>query len=168
MTEIVEDTPTTGQKFAAEVLGTFVLVFFGVGAAVMSGGDYVATGLSFGLTVVVMAYAVGRVSGGHFNPAVTVGAALGGRLPWSATPIYVGAQLVGALLAGAVLFGLLHGRRYTFQWTPFLALPYFTEGVVRAWAEPPPVRILAAVEIALSVALFCCTVFGARALPKPA
>ncbi len=109
MTEIVEDTPTTGQKFSAEVLGTFVLVFFGVGAAVMSGGDYVATGLSFGLTVVVMAYAVGRVSGGHFNPAVTVGAALGGRLPWSATPIYIGAQLLGALLAGAVLFGLLHG-----------------------------------------------------------
>ncbi len=109
MTEIAEDTPTTGQKFSAEVLGTFVLVFFGVGAAVMSGGDYVATGLSFGLTVVVMAYAVGRVSGGHFNPAITVGAALGGRLPWSATPIYIGAQLLGALLAGLLLFGLLHG-----------------------------------------------------------
>jgi aquaporin Z len=109
MSEIAEDTPTTGHKFAAEVLGTFVLVFFGVGAAVMSGGDYVATGLAFGLTVVVMAYAVGRVSGGHFNPAVTVGAALGGRLPWSATPFYVGAQLLGALLAGAALFALLHG-----------------------------------------------------------
>ena len=110
MTEIVvEDTPTTGQKFTAELLGTFVLVFFGVGAAVMSGGDYVATGLTFGLTVVVMAYAVGRISGGHFNPAVTVGAALGGRLPWSATPVYVGAQLLGALLAGASLFVLLHG-----------------------------------------------------------
>jgi aquaporin Z len=110
MTEIVvEDTPTTGQKFTAEMLGTFVLVFFGVGAAVMSGGDYVATGLTFGLTVVVMSYAVGRISGGHFNPAVTVGAALGGRLPWSATPVYVGAQLLGALLAGASLFVLLHG-----------------------------------------------------------
>jgi aquaporin Z len=110
MTEIVvEDTPTTGQKFTAELLGTFVLVFFGVGAAVMSGGDYVATGLTFGLTVVVMSYAVGRISGGHFNPAVTVGAALGGRLPWSATPVYVGAQLLGALLAGASLFVLLHG-----------------------------------------------------------
>ena len=89
----IDDTPTTGQKFAAEVLGTFVLVFFGVGAAVMSGGDYVATGLTFGLTVVVMAYAVGRVSGGHFNPAVTLGAVLGGRLPWSAVPLYIGAQL---------------------------------------------------------------------------
>ncbi|WP_082624203.1 MIP/aquaporin family protein [Nocardioides sp. Soil805] len=109
MTEIVEDTPTTGQKFAAEMLGTFVLVFFGVGAALMSGGDYLTTGLTFGLTVVVMAYAVGRVSGGHFNPAITVGAAFGGRLPWSATPIYVGAQLLGGLIAGALLFALMHG-----------------------------------------------------------
>jgi aquaporin Z len=105
----IDDIPTTGQKFAAELLGSFVLVFFGAGAAVISGGDYVATALAFGLTVVVMAYAVGRISGGHFNPAVTLGAALGGRLPWSAAPIYVGAQLVGALLAGAALFGLLHG-----------------------------------------------------------
>jgi aquaporin Z len=75
----------------------------------MSGGDYLTTGLTFGLTVVVMAYAVGRVSGGHFNPAITVGAAFGGRLPWSATPIYVGAQLLGGLVAGALLFALMHG-----------------------------------------------------------
>jgi uncharacterized membrane protein len=68
----------------------------------------------------------------------------------------------------APLRGLLHGRRYTFQWTSFLALPYFTEGVVRAWAEPPPVRTLAALETALAVALFCCAVLGARALAKPA
>lgn len=105
----IDDTPTTGQKFAAEVLGTFVLVFFGVGAALMSGGDYITTGLSFGLAVVVMAYAVGRISGGHFNPAVTLGAVLGGRLPWSSVPVYVGAQLVGGLVAGAALFGLMHG-----------------------------------------------------------
>jgi len=104
-----DDTPTTGQQFAAEVLGTFVLVFFGVGAALMSGGDYITTGLSFGLAVVVMAYAVGRISGGHFNPAVTLGAVLGGRLPWSSVPVYVGAQLVGGLVAGAALFGLMHG-----------------------------------------------------------
>jgi MIP family channel proteins len=109
MSDIVEDTPTTGQKFTAEALGTFVLVFFGCGAAVYSGGDLVATALTFGLTVVVMAYAVGRISGGHFNPAVTLGAVLGGRLPWNQVGIYMAAQLLGALLAGAVLFGLGHG-----------------------------------------------------------
>lgn len=68
----------------------------------------------------------------------------------------------------APLRGLLHARRYTFQWTSFLALPYFTEGVVRAWAEAPPVRALAGTEIALSVALFWCAVLGARALARPA
>jgi aquaporin Z len=105
----MDDTPTTGQKVAAEVIGTFVLVFFGCGAALMSGGDYLTTGLTFGLTVVVMAYAVGRVSGGHFNPAVTLGAAVGGRLPWRLTPVYIGSQLLGAVLAGAMLFILMHG-----------------------------------------------------------
>ncbi|RYB93193.1 MIP family channel protein [Nocardioides oleivorans] len=109
MSDIVEDTPTTGQKFTAELLGTFVLVFFGCGAAIYSGGNIVSTGLTFGLTVVVMAYAVGRISGGHFNPAVTLGAVLGGRLPWNKVGIYFAAQLVGGLLAGAVLFGLGHG-----------------------------------------------------------
>jgi aquaporin Z len=103
------DTPTTGQKFTAETLGTFVLVFFGCGAAMRSGGDYVATGLTFGLTVVVMAYAVGRISGGHFNPAVTLGAVLGGRLPWNQVGVYMAAQLLGGLLAGAVLLGLNYG-----------------------------------------------------------
>lgn len=109
MSDTVEDTPTTGQKFTAETLGTFVLVFFGCGAAIYSGGDLVATGLTFGLTVVVMAYAVGRISGGHFNPAVTLGAVLGGRLPWNRAGIYMAAQLLGGLLAGAALFGIGHG-----------------------------------------------------------
>ena len=90
-----------GRSSPPRLLGTFVLVFFGCGAAVFSGGDFVATGLTFGLTVVVMAYAVGRISGGHFNPAVTLGAVLGGRLPWSQVGIYMGAQLLGGLLGGA-------------------------------------------------------------------
>ena len=105
----MSETPTTLHKLAAEVVGTFVLVFFGCGAALMSGGDYVATGLTFGLTVVVMAYAVGRVSGGHFNPAVTIGAAVGGRLPWREVGLYVGSQLVGAVAAGLSLWILMHG-----------------------------------------------------------
>ena len=114
-TRPVFQQPTTGQKVAAETLGTFVLVFIGCGAAVMSGltagqqSGYVTTGLAFGLTVVVMAYAVGRISGGHFNPAVTLGAAIAGRLHWNQVPVYVVAQLVGGLLAGAALLGILHG-----------------------------------------------------------
>ncbi len=103
------DTPTAVHKIAGEVLGTFVLVFFGCGAALISGGDYVATALAFGLTVVVMAYAVGRITGGHFNPAVTLGAALGGRLPWREVVLYVGSQLVGAVSAGVCLWVLMHG-----------------------------------------------------------
>ncbi len=109
MSDIVQDTPTTGQKFTAELLGTFVLVFFGCGAAIYNGGNVVAIALTFGLTVVVMAYAVGRVSGGHFNPAVTLGAVLGGRLPWNQAGLYMAAQLVGGLLAGTALFGISHG-----------------------------------------------------------
>ena len=103
------DTSTTSQTVAAEVLGTFVLVFFGCGAALISGGNYVATALAFGLTVLVMAYAVGRISGAHFNPAISVGAALGGRMSWTQVPTYLGAQLGGAVLAGAVLYVLMHG-----------------------------------------------------------
>lgn len=107
--------PTTGHKIAAEVLGTFVLVFFGVGAAVMSGAanpgaapsNYIVTGLAFGLTVLVMASAVGRISGGHFNPAVTLGAAVAGRLQWSAVPLYWISQIVGGVLAGAALYVIL-------------------------------------------------------------
>jgi aquaporin Z len=104
----VTETPTTGQKVAAEVIGTFVLVFFGCSTAILS-NDYAAIALAFGLTVLAGAYAFGRVSGAHFNPAVTVGAAIGGRMAWRQTPIYIASQLVGALLAGLTLFLLVHG-----------------------------------------------------------
>jgi aquaporin Z len=113
----VNDTPTS-QQVAAEVLGTFVLVLFGCGSvtyASAAGADagFLATtttvGLAFGLAVTVMVYAVGRISGGHFNPAVTLGAAVGRRLPWGLVPVYVAAQLVGAILGALMLFALLHG-----------------------------------------------------------
>src|SRR5688572_18510172 len=99
-----------GQKIGAEAFGTFVLVFFGAGTAVVS-QDYVATALAFGLAILVMVYAVGHISGGHFNPAVSVGAALSGRIPWSQAAFYAGAQLVGALLGGLMLFLLLQGDK---------------------------------------------------------
>ena len=108
------DTSTTAQKVAAEVLGTFVLVLFGCGSVTFASQglgtfDFTAVGLTFGIAVMVMAYAVGRVSGAHFNPAVSVGAAMGGRMSWRQVPVYVGAQLAGAIAAGLVLFAVLHG-----------------------------------------------------------
>jgi aquaporin Z len=107
------ETPTNAQKIAAEVIGTFVLVFFGCGTAIMTSVrgefDYTGTALAFGLTVLAGAYAFGRVSGAHFNPAVTVGAALGGRIAWRQTPLYFGSQLAGGVLAGLMLFILVNG-----------------------------------------------------------
>lgn len=98
---------TTVQKLGAEAIGTFVLVLLGCGAAVTSGANIVATGWTFGLVVLVMAFVFGRVSGGHFNPAVTVGAAAGGRFAWKDVPAYVGAQVGGAVGGALVLFILL-------------------------------------------------------------
>jgi aquaporin Z len=113
---MAESKDLTGlqQKLAAEVLGTFVLVLFGCGSIVYAGeaGATVTVttiGLTFGVAVMVMAYAFGRVSGGHFNPAVSVGAALSGRLPWRQVAFYVLAQLAGAFFGALVLFLLLHG-----------------------------------------------------------
>jgi len=109
------EPPALSRKLAAEVLGTFVLVFLGCGAAMASGAasgnapDLVGTALAFGLAVLVMAYAVGHISGGHFNPAVSVGAAVAGRIAWVDVLYYVIAQLVGAVLAALVLFGVFKG-----------------------------------------------------------
>ncbi len=107
-------SPTQRQQLAAEVVGTFVLVFFGCGSIVYANeADATITvttvGLTFGLAVLVMVYAFGRVSGGHFNPAVSVGAAVGGRMAWAQAGFYVLAQLAGAVLGALTLFLLLHG-----------------------------------------------------------
>src|SRR3569833_20879 len=103
---------TTAQKLVAEFLGTFVLVFFGVGTALMWDGDPLITALAFGLSMMVMVYAIGRVSGGHFNPAVSVCLAMGGRIPWREVPTYAAAQGGGGIVAACVLFGLKQGGPY--------------------------------------------------------
>jgi len=101
-----ETAPTLGQKLSAEALGTFVLVFFGCGTALASGGDYVATALAFGLTVLTMAYAVGHISGGHFNPAVSLGAAVSGRMGWKDAGIYAAVQVGAGVAAGLTLLAV--------------------------------------------------------------
>lgn len=103
------------KKYLAEVFGTFWLVFGGCGAAVFASGvpetgiGLMGVALAFGLTVLTMVYAVGHISGGHFNPAVTFGLAAGGRHSWKEVGPYVVAQLVGAILAAAVLWIILSG-----------------------------------------------------------
>ena len=96
-----------GQKIGAEALGTFILVFFGVGTAIVSGGDYVATGLAFGLIILVLVYAVGHISGCHINPAVTVALAATGKFAWKDVPGYVAAQVVGATAGALAIVGTL-------------------------------------------------------------
>jgi aquaporin Z len=99
------------RKIAAEVVGTFVLVLGGCGSAVLAGQAIGAHGvaLAFGLTVLVMAFAVGPISGAHFNPAVTVGLVIGKRFEAKDAPYYIVAQVVGAIIAAAVLYVIASG-----------------------------------------------------------
>ncbi|WP_417619646.1 aquaporin Z [Parasphingorhabdus sp.] len=107
---------TTLQKSLAEFLGTFWLVFGGCGSAVISaafpevGIGLLGVSLAFGLTVVTMAYAIGHISGCHLNPAVTIGLWMGGRFPAKEIPIYIIAQVVGAIAAAAALFWIASGN----------------------------------------------------------
>lgn len=95
------------KKVVAEVLGTFVLVLIGTGTAVLSGGNMLITAFAFGLAVVMMAYAVGGYSGGHFNPAVTLAMFIKKKLSGMELVTYMVSQVVGALLATLFLFVML-------------------------------------------------------------
>jgi aquaporin Z len=106
------------RALVAELLGTFFLVFAGTGAIVVDevrGGavSHVGVALTFGLVVLALIYALGEVSGAHFNPAVTVGFWLAGRFPARRVPPYVASQCVGALLASALLWLLFLGDATT-------------------------------------------------------
>src|SRR3954447_13434535 len=100
------------QRLAAELFGTFWLVLGGCGTAVLAGSIVKNEGvaLAFGLTVVTMAYAVGHISGGHFNPAITIGLAAGRRFEWKDVPAYVVTQVVAAIAAASVLLAVANGR----------------------------------------------------------
>ncbi|MFM9378495.1 aquaporin Z [Gordonia sp. VNK21] len=111
-------------RYLAELFGTFWLVFGGCGSAVFAakvltddgatpiqmGIGFAGVALAFGLTVLTMVYAVGHISGGHFNPAVSLGAAVAGRIAWKDVPGYWISQVVGGLLAGGAIYLIASGK----------------------------------------------------------
>lgn len=109
------------RKLFAESFGTFWLVFGGCGSAVLAaafpelGIGFAGVSLAFGLTVLTMAYAVGGISGGHFNPAVSLGLALANRFGWKELVPYWIAQTIGAMVAGWALYAVASGAP---DWSP--------------------------------------------------
>ncbi len=107
---------STAQKCLAEFLGTFALLLFGGGSAVASldVGDPLArvvlVSLAFGFVLLGAAYALGEISGGHFNPAVTFGMAVSGRTPWKDVVPYLVSQIIGGFVGIAVIVGVVHGN----------------------------------------------------------
>ena len=104
------------KRYGAEFFGTFWLVLGGCGSAVLAaafpelGIGFAGVALAFGLTVLTMAYSEGHISGGHFNPAVSIGLWAGGRFPASQLLPYIVAQVLGAIAAGAVLYVVASGN----------------------------------------------------------
>ncbi len=116
-----------GAQCLAEAVGTFMLVFFGVGAvhaAVISGAQsgLWQVAIVWGVCIMLAIYAVGGISGAHINPAITLAFAVWGRFPWSRVGPYLVAQLFGAMLAASVLFVL---------WQPWIAEREQIKGVTR-------------------------------------
>ena len=103
------------KKYTAEAIGTFWLTFAGCGSAVIAaafpqvGIGLLGVSFAFGLSVVTMAYAIGHISGCHLNPAVTVGLAAGGRFPGGQVVPYIIAQVIGAIVASALLYMIASG-----------------------------------------------------------
>ena len=96
------------KKYIAEFLGTLVLVLFGTGIAVVSGGDLVATSLAFGLAIVAEAYVIGNISGCHVNPAVSLALLINKKISVKDFIWYVVSQILGAIAGTAILYLILH------------------------------------------------------------
>lgn len=107
---------TMSKRLSAEAFGTFWLVFGGCGSALLAAGvpdvgiGYMGVSLAFGLSVMTMAYAVGGISGGHFNPAVSIGLAVAGKFDWKEVGPYLLVQLAGGIAAALTLYLIVSGQ----------------------------------------------------------
>jgi aquaporin Z len=113
-----------GKELGAEFIGTFTLVTAVCGAALFSApsAGLVAVAFAVGLSVLAMAYAVGPISGGHFNPAVTCGLVAAGRCAAGKAVPYIVAQVIGGVAAAAVFYVILQGAPAAGKWNTFLAI----------------------------------------------
>ena len=155
------------KKLTAEFIGTFWLVFGGCGSAVLAAGfpelgiGFVGVSLAFGLTVMTMAYAVGPISGGHFNPAVSLGLAIGGRFGWGEMIPYWIAQVLGSFTAAGALYVIASGV------ADFSAGGFASNGYGEL--SPGGYSVLAAlVAEVLLTAMFLIVILGATSPKAPA
>lgn len=153
----------------AEFFGTFWLVFGGCGAAVFSatfpdvGIGFLGVALAFGLTVLTMAYAVGGLSGAHFNPAVTIGLWAGGRFPMRDVPVYIVAQVLGGIAAAYALYAIAVGAPDYALAVNGLATNGFGEGSPGGYS-----MVAAFMAEALLTFFFLMVIMGATAPKAPA
>ncbi len=156
------------KKMMAEFFGTYWLVFGGCGSAILAAGvadvgiGWLGVSLAFGLTVLTMAFAVGHISGGHFNPAVTLGLVVGGRHPAGELLQYWAAQVLGAIAAAATLYAVFSGTA-DFQGVGGFASNGFGD------ASPEKYGMMSAlvIEIVLT-AFFLIIILGATSSGAPA
>jgi aquaporin Z len=149
---------TVVQRVAAELLGTLFLVLVGCGAFVAasltdSGVDFLAIALAFGLALAVATHAFGRVSGGHFNPAVSVAAAMSGRLSWAHAGIYAGAQVVGAVVGAGLVWVSTKAIPELARPDDFLGQNFFGDGGFAWWGALLVELVLTAVLVTIYLAV---------------
>jgi aquaporin Z len=136
-------TPSLGKRSLAEFIGTFWLVFAGIGSAMLSAGvakvgiGWLGVAFAVGLTVLTMAYAIGHISGCHLNPAVSLGLCIGRRFPAKDLPAYIIAQVLGGIVAGALLWVIIAGRPTPVSDPSFVVSQAF-EGASNGYAEHSP------------------------------
>lgn len=163
------------KKYVAELIGTFLLVFMGTSAIVAFGGPfsngvatvgYVGIALTFGLTLVVLAYTLGPVSGGHFNPAVTIGLVAARRHPVRDLLPYIASQIVGAIVASGLLYLIASGKPgWTLAGNGLGQNSYGTLAVASALAvETVLTFVLVFVVLAVTDKSYPYTAFGALAI----
>src|SRR5690606_28407572 len=113
MATSTDQAPTLGARLIAEGFGTFLLVFGVIGTALFASSNtgYLGVALAVGLTLVAGIYMVGRISGGHFNPAVSVGVAVAGRMAWRDVLPYILAQVLGGIIATSILLAIAAGGK---------------------------------------------------------